>query len=261
MKFTQPLGEIVDRFEAADARPIQAKRKSGTQLNDTMGNLPEKKVLPVVINDAVVGVLAGAHAAADASAAQCQHAANYENGDRAMFLQTNNWAAKRNKNWVTLSASVVEALTEMFDAAMSHPKDASKRYNAERATMQLKESILEKEWDQQYLCRTSKVKQWFSARLVEYKKAEQLEKTRQKRQKAQEAQRNADNPQNGAGAAIEEIPIPAACVGGPASTAPDGDQANSDDYERAAVDHYIDEQMNSIAEDMSVESLVADMIA
>ena len=69
--------------------------------------------------------------------------------------------------------------------------------------MQQRESILEKEWDQQRLCSTSKVKQWFYSRLVELKKAEQLEHARQKRQKEQETQRNADNPQNGAGAAID----------------------------------------------------------
>ena len=49
-------------------------------------------------------------------------------------------------------------------------------------------------------------------------------------------------------------------MGGPASAATDVQQAPSDDYERGAVDHYIDTNMNSVAEDMSIESLVTDMI-
>ena len=49
-------------------------------------------------------------------------------------------------------------------------------------------------------------------------------------------------------------------MGGPASAATDVDQSTSDEYERGAVEHYIDTHMNSVAEDMSIESLVTDMI-
>lgn len=59
-------GSTVDRFVVADSRPIQAKRKSIIERDESTVHdvLPDKRVLAVgIVKDAVVSSLAGAAAA------------------------------------------------------------------------------------------------------------------------------------------------------------------------------------------------------
>ena len=60
-----------------------------------------------------------------------------------------------------LSDLVKNALVCMFNSGMG-PENKKKRYNAERAIMELKEGVLKREWDMRVICKVKNAKQLFT---------------------------------------------------------------------------------------------------
>lgn len=282
-RFSDTPAMIVDRFVAADLRPIQAKRKSDAAIDVLL----DKRVLAVAINDAVLSSLAGAHAGGTTSAALSESDDQPDDSrvrkvlDDASRLQTKGWAATATKHWIKLSHPVIAALEEMFTTAMVNPTDPSKRYSAAGATSALKETILLQEWDQQYLCRASKVQQWFSSRLIEYEHAKRSAHVLP----SEEQPRGVQIPCVDDGC-ITESGSSAVAASGPSAVAeiaphirdsdsegvPDGTKESSEmardaaeagssdgsgDYEVGALEYYNNQMLSDEVGDDSVDALVA----
>lgn len=237
-KKTINIGETIDRFQAADIRSLKAKGKSNVERKKRKNpELPEKRIFPRAVKDAVEICLASTQAKAAASAAQYQNIVYGNDLGCATFVKRKEWAPKKKKNWISLGSDVTEVLKEMWHTAMSNPRDRTKRYNAERATLKLKETVLKRLWDQQYVTRVSKVKQWFSNYKPNVKK--QAEAVSAIMPISEQVQ---NSPAHGG---LPEVPFEP--------------ETPADDYESAAVDYINQLNTREIEVVDSVSAVVADI--
>jgi len=71
------------------------------------------------------------------------------------------WARKTNRTYLNISEEMKHVLITMFQKGQG-VKNKAVRYTAERAAMELQDTLLQEKWDQRLVVSVGKVKRFFS---------------------------------------------------------------------------------------------------